>query len=112
MKNKRMRRVYVISPLAGDIEKNRAAAIGYCKFVISEGYMPIASHVFYPPMLNDNIPEERELGTSFGLTLLADCDEAWCFGKRVTGGMAAELEEAKRLDIPIKYIKEVENYGA
>lgn len=112
MAHNKLRRVYVISPLAGDIEKNLAAAIGYCKFVISKGYMPIASHVFYPPMLNDDIPKERALGTSFGLSLLADCDEAWCFGERVSSGMAAELEEAKRLGIPITYIKEVDGYGS
>ena len=107
MNYKNLRRVYVISPLAGDIEKNRNKAIEYCKYVIAKGFMPIASHVFYPPMLNDDIPEERAIGTSFGLSLLADCDEAWCFGDRVSKGMAAELEEAKRLDIPITYIKEV-----
>ena len=73
-KNPRM--IYVISPYAGDVKANVAAAINYCKYVIAEGYMPVASHLLYPQMLNDNNPEERALGTSFGMALLSGCQEA------------------------------------
>ena len=68
-KNPRM--IYVISPYAGDVKANVAAAINYCKYVIAEGYMPVASHLLYPQMLNDDNPEERALGTSFGMALLS-----------------------------------------
>lgn len=104
--NKYPKKIYVISRYAGDIEANMAATISYCKYVISKGYMPIASHLLYPQMLNDDIPEERAIGTSFGMALLSGCQEAWCFGDTVSKGMAAELEECKRLHIPIKYFKE------
>ena len=68
--------------------------------------MPIASHLLYPQILNDNIPEERELGLMFGLALLRTCDEVWVFGS-VTSGVAREIEEAKRLKKQIRYFEEV-----
>ena len=98
-------RVYVASRYAGDVERNVAAAVRCCQFAIRRGCMPIASHLLYPQMLRDNIPEERELGTVFGLALLALCDEVWFFtdGDGLSPGMAAEEHEAKRLGKPIRY---------
>jgi len=98
-------RVYVASRYAGDVERNVVAAVRCCQFTIRRGCMPIASHLLYPQMLQDNIPEERELGTVFGLALLALCDEVWIFtdGDGLSPGMAAEEHEAKRLGKPIRY---------
>ena len=107
-KNPRM--IYVISPYAGAVKANVAAAINYCKYVIAEGYMPVASHLLYPQMLNDDNLEERALGTSFGMALLSGCQEAWVFGGHITKGMGAELDECKKLHIPIRYVKE-EDYA-
>jgi hypothetical protein len=74
--------------------------------VIDKGYMPIASHLLYPQILNDNDPEERELGLLFGLALLRECDEVWVFGE-VSPGVAQEIEEAKRLNKQLRYFEEV-----
>ena len=104
--DKTRRKVYVASRYAGDVAANTAAAIGYCRRVIQDGYMPIASHLLYPQILNDNNPAERELGLSFGLALLQMCDEVWVFGK-VSKGMTSEIEEAKRLKKQIRYFEEV-----
>ena len=104
--DKNRRKIYVASRYAGDVDANVAAAITYCRRVIDEGYMPVASHLLYPQILNDNIPEERELGLMFGLTLLRTCDEMWVFGS-VTSGVAREIEEAKRLKKQIRYFEEV-----
>lgn len=100
------RKIYVASKYAGDTEKNTKAAIAYCRRVIDSGYMPVASHLLYPQMLDDNVPEERELGRLFGLALLAVCDEVWAFGE-ISSGMEREIEEAKRLRIPVRYFEEV-----
>lgn len=101
------RKIYVASRYAGDVDKNVTAAIAYCHRVIDEGYMPVASHLLYPRILNDNIPEEREPGLLFGLSLLAICDEVWVFGT-VSPGVAQEIEEAKRLKKQIRYFEEVD----
>lgn len=96
-------KVYVVSRYAGDIENNVLSAIRYCKFVITQGKMPIAAHLLYPQIVDDNVPAEREIGTMFGIALLEMCDEVWCFGKELSSGMEREIKEAKRLGKPIKY---------
>ncbi len=101
-KDKNRRRVYVASAYAGDVKKNTRAAVRYCRYVIAKGYMPIASHLLYPRILNDNNPAERDLGLLFGLALLRLCDEVWVFGEK-TPGVLQEIEEAKKLKKPIRY---------
>lgn len=101
------RKVYVASRYAGNVDANVKAAIGYCRRVIDDGYMPVASHLLYPQILNDDDPEERELGLMFGLVLLKACDEVWVFGA-VSQGMVREIEEAKRLNKKLRYFEEVD----
>lgn len=102
---KNRRKVYVASAYAGDVEANVAKAVEYCRFAIDAGYMPLASHLLYPQMLNDKVPAERELGLMFGLALLRMCDEVWVCG-HISSGMEQEIEEAKRLNKKVVY-KEV-----
>ena len=100
--DKNRRKVYVASKYAGDVDANVAAVITYCRRVVNEGHMPVASHLLYPQILNDNVPEERELGLLFGLALLRMCDEVWVFGT-ISPGIAQEIEEARRLKKQIRY---------
>lgn len=100
------RKVYVASKYAGNVDANVAAAIGYCRRVIDEGYMPVASHLLYPQILNDSDSEKRELGLMFGLALLRMCDEVWVFGS-VSSGVAQEIDEARRLKKQIRYFEGV-----
>lgn len=104
---KNRRKVYVASAYAGDVEANTAKAVEYCRMAIDAGYMPLASHLLYPQMLNDKVPAERELGLMFGLALLRMCDEVWVCGS-VSSGMAQEIEEAKRLNKKVVYKEERE----
>lgn len=99
-------KVYIVSRYAGDVENNVKAAIRYCRFAIDKQKMPIAAHLLYPQIVDDNNPTEREIGTMYGLALLALCDEVWCFGKTLSAGMEQEIKEAKRLGKPIKYFDE------
>ena len=96
-------KVYIVSRYAGDVDTNVKNAIRYCRFAIDNKKMPIAAHLLYPQIVDDNNPDEREIGTMYGLALLALCDEVWCFGEEHSSGMKQELEEAKRLKKPIKY---------
>ena len=98
-------KIYVVSRYAGNIKKNVAAAIRCCQYVIREGGIPVASHLLYPCMLRDHVDEERELGTGFGMALLAVCEEVWIFRDELglSAGMQAEEQEARRLGKPIRY---------
>lgn len=99
-----MKKIYVVSPYAGEIEKNVANAISYCKYVMEQGYMPLASHLYFTRLTDDNIPEERRVGLAMGLELLAMCDEAWVFyDSFISSGMAGEIKEAGKLGLPVKY---------
>jgi len=96
-------KVYIVSKYAGDTEANTAAAIQYCRFAIEQGYMPIASHLLYPQILNDNDPAERELGLMFGIALLAKCNEVWCFGDEKSAGMLQEIKMALKMKKQIRF---------
>ncbi|MBQ9662771.1 MAG: hypothetical protein IJV40_06430 [Oscillospiraceae bacterium] len=95
-------RVYIASPYKGDVDANVAAAIRYCRFAIRRGKMPLASHLLYPRILDDDNPKERELGLTFGLVLLGFCDEVWVFGDP-SPGMIGEIHEAENLGKPVRY---------
>ena len=67
----------------------------------------MASHLLYLQMLDDIDLQERELGLMFGLSLLAVCDEVWCFGDvSESVGVQQEIVEAKKLGKKVRYVKE------
>lgn len=103
---KNRQKVYIVSKYRGDIDNNTKQAIRFCKFAIEKGKMPIASHLLYPQILNDNDENEREMGTMFGLALIKCCDEVWCLGKDLSSGMQREIKEAKRIGKKIKFFDE------
>lgn len=94
--------VYVASPYKGDVEANVMRAMRYCRFVIHNGCLPIAPHVYLTKILDDNIADERRLGIELGLQLLVLCDELWVFGNKISEGMTLELKLAQILNIPIR----------
>ena len=97
------RKVYVVSKYAGNIANNVKLARRYCRYVISQQGIPVASHLMFPQFLNDNNPKERELGLLYGLALLKQCQEVWCFGTEISAGMQQEIEEATKLRKRIRY---------
>ena len=105
-KIKALPKVYVVSRYAGNVIVNTAEAIRYCRYVIGQQRIPIASHLMYPQILDDNSTNEREIGLLFGQTLLALCDEVWVFGTEYSTGMEAEIEEAHRLNKPLRFFKD------
>ena len=100
--------VYIISPYAGAVEQNLAFAARCCRLAIDRGLTPIAAHMLYPQILDDGIPEERTAGLRLGLDVLRHCGSAWVCGSRISQGMDGEIQEARRLAIPIQYVEEAE----
>ena len=103
--------IYIASPYAGDIEKNVQFAKDSCHFAMEQGHTPVAVHLLYTQFLRDDIPAERTAGLRMGHHVLSKCDELWICGSRISNGMAAEIEKAKELDIPIKEISEAQILG-
>ena len=99
-------KIYICSPYKGDIEKNTANAIRYCRVAVDRGCFPIAPHVFLPQFLNDDNPAERELALSFGIRLLGGCKEIWVVGSNITEGMKREINAAIKREITVKHFNE------
>ena len=96
--------VYIASPYAGNIGENVTFAKKACRYAIHHGVTPVAVHLLYPQILDDNNHSERELGLQLGLQLMERCDELWVCGDKISSGMARGIAEANRMNIPIKTI--------
>lgn len=94
---------YIASPYRGDVERNVERAKDYCRFALGADAIPLAPHLMYPQFLDDADREQRKLGLSCALALLARCDELWVMGGDISDGMLGEMEEAHKRGIPIRY---------
>ena len=104
-----MKKVYICSPLGGNIEKNLEQVKHYTKYALKCGTAPVVPH-FYALCLDDNDPKEREIGIAAGLNLLWFCDEMWIFGDRISEGMKTEIQFCKNLNISMRHISNTEIY--
>ena len=102
-----MKRIFVCSPLRGDgsIEAriaNQQRAAGYCRAVLSVGYIPVAGHLFYPQFLDDADPDERAMGIALGQFDMASCHELWHWGDADwSTGMRGDIRTARRYGLGI-----------
>lgn len=96
--------VYICSPLSAPTEqgirKNMEKAAYYALVSGVTGCRAIAPHSFLPEYLDDNIPEEREAGLAFGLSVLKLSKAIVVCGSRISSGMRGEIRLAGKLDIP------------
>ena len=101
-----MTKVYVASPLRGNIKANISKAQWYARFVMEVGYLPIAPHIYFTQFLRDYIPEERDKALEMNRELLAWCDQLWVFGSVISEGMRQEIDFAKEAGMTIRYFTE------
>lgn len=96
--------VYICSKYSGDIVHNVEMAKEYCRFAVSLGVCPLAPHLMLPQFMNERT--ERDTAIEMDKIFLRKCDELWIFtdkNGKISNGMSIELEEARRLNMPIKY---------
>ncbi|MCM1305295.1 MAG: nucleoside 2-deoxyribosyltransferase [Lachnospiraceae bacterium] len=98
--------VYICSPLSAPtkegIRQNMEKAADYARLVSNIfGCRAIAPHSFLPEYLDDDIPEEREIGLAFGLSLLRLSKAVIVCGDRISSGMRGEIRTAGDLHIPV-----------
>ena len=98
--------VYICSPYSGEIETNVEAAKRYSRLAVDKGYIPLPPHLLFPQFLDDDIPEERELGLFFGNILMSKCSEVWVFGERISAGMESEIKRARWKNYRLRYFSE------
>ena len=103
-----MKRIFICSRYAGDIETNVKTAERLCRRAVEHGCAPLAPHLLYTRFLNDADPEERNCGIECGLTFMAACDEVWAYvGDGVSDGMRREIAHARSIGKPVIELTEV-----
>ena len=95
-----MEKVFICSPMKGDVEKNLKLAKFAARELIGSGYIPIAPHLYFPQFLDDNDQYERIKGIKMGVELMKECDRMWIIGTTITNGMEYEINEAKKAKVP------------
>jgi hypothetical protein len=96
-----MKKVYICSPLGGDVHANLERAKEYAKYALKCGAAPVVPH-FYALLLDDAESEQRRLGMKAGQALLWFCDEVWVFTETRSPGMKDELALARQLGIKVR----------
>ena len=98
---------YICSPLRAEtvkrLEMNVSAVRAYMSYAIMEmGLSATAPHAFLPMVLNDDVPEEREIALKFGLVLLKRCKRLFVCGGHISPGMLGEITHAFNLGKEIR----------
>jgi hypothetical protein len=94
--------VYIAHPLGGghDRNDNLIHAARWVAWAASQGVAPVADWITLAEQW-DETPENRARGLAIDVALVARCDELWLCGHRISTGMRIEMNEAKRLNIPV-----------
>ena len=94
--------IYICAPYGGDVKANVAKAAEFAAFAFRRGNIPITPHLLFP-FMDDSDPGQRRLAMHMDIVLMGKCSEVWVLGDRITEGMTAEIERAKRRRQTIRY---------
>lgn len=101
-------RVYGISPLAPrdgyTLTDHQVIARRFARFLWTTGGFPVLPHLYLPQFLDDQHPTERTEALALGLAWLARCDRVAVLDLPPSSGMAGEIREAERLQMPIQRV--------
>lgn len=100
-----MKIVYIAHPISGDIEANLADIRRIVRKInlTFPDVVPFVPYYVDIVSLDDNMPEERQRGIKNDTAILKSgmVQEMWLTGPRISTGMAAEMELAMTLNIPV-----------
>ena len=99
-----MRRVVIESPYAGALEANVTYARECLFDSLHRGESPLASHLLYPQVLDDDIAPERHLGISAGHAWISSAHAVVVYADRgISNGMRIGIARAMAHGIPVEY---------
>ncbi len=110
-----MRRVYLASPLSGDVERNLTYARRCLADSLARGEAPFVPHLLYTQTLDDTKPEDRALGMQAGNAWRGAADAiVLCIDFGISDGMQAEMAQAVALglDVEARHLGEEVSHGA
>lgn len=86
---------YVCSPYAPRWEESVARHVHWAQTIArlaySEGFWPVVPHLYAPQFLDDTNPQDRQVGTTWGLALLRRCVMVYVLDVPPSSGMRQEL---------------------
>jgi hypothetical protein len=95
--------VIIESPFAGDVEANIAYARKCVADAVHRGEAPLASHLLYTQLLDDNDPAQRALGIEAGLAWYRVADKCVVYMDRgVSEGMSTGIVRAIAHGVPVE----------
>lgn len=98
------KKVIIETPYSGNVERNIQYARECLLDSLTRGEYPLASHLLYTQVLDDEIPEEREMGIEAGLAWSEVLDYTVCYiDYGISSGMKYGIERAKQNNKPIIY---------
>lgn len=87
------------------VTENVEFARAVCRYALARGYVPYASHLFFPGILDDSRPQERELGIRAGFAWSQHATEVWfCLrpDEELSQGMKEAVGYFSYIGIPMK----------
>ena len=115
---KRKPKIYVCCPVrpkandpdeaVGELKRNLDRAERACRLIIEAGGIPLCSPLYciYGLSLDEQKPDDRALGLEIGMDMLRSADEVIVFSEHISEGMAAEINLASQLGIPVRMLCE------
>ena len=73
-----------------------------CYANMKMGQNAVAPHAFLPMVLDDEVPEERDVALRFGLVILKKCKRMYVCGGKLSSGMLGEINRAFELGKEIR----------
>lgn len=98
-----MRRIILESPYSGDVSENVRYACRALRDSLRRGEAPLASHLLYTQVLDDDTPLDRIYGMAAGFAWYSSAECVVVYMDRgVSTGMAAGIALATQLKIPVE----------
>ena len=103
-----MKRVIIESPYRGHGEREVEANVDYARECLEDSLRreeaPIASHLLYPQVLNDDYAEDRRMGMDAGWAWIEVTDLLAVYTDRgVSQGMKGGIGKAKKYGVVVEY---------
>ncbi len=104
--------MYICSPYNAKTEEERTAnaafAEKYCRYIVNEGNIPIAPHIYFTRFMDNGNEAERILGQEIGIELLKKADSMMVLirNENISAGMEREIKyAANHLGIPVQMVR-------
>jgi hypothetical protein len=99
-----LRRVVLESPYSGNVLRNVEYARACVRDCLKRGEAPIASHLLFTQVLNDEDPAERKLGIEAGHAWIASATAVVVYiDYGISDGMQEGINRARRHQTPVEF---------